>query len=146
MHTESDSPLSLLSLMSRMHVFWYRLTGGRVGGRVKGARVLLLATTGRKSGREHTTPLLYLEDGENLIIVASFGGRNRNPAWYKNLRQNPVARVEVKGLKRMMSAEVASAEEKARLWPLLTAMYPQYDSYQHKTTREIPVVILHQAE
>ena len=128
--------------MSRMHVFWYRLTNGVIGGRIRGASVLLLSTVGRKSGNKRTTPLLYLEDGENLVLVASNGGPDRNPAWFTNLKQNLVVEVQVRGERGRMRAEQAPWQEKSRLWPLVTGMYHQYEDYQRKTEREIPVVIL----
>lgn len=121
----------------------YRLTRGRVGGRVFGAPVLLLSTVGRKTGRKHTSPLLYIEDGENLVVVASNGGRDRDPAWFTNLRRDPLLEVQVRGRQMMMRAELANTSEKERLWPLLTKMYGRYDEYRAKTKREIPVVVLH---
>ena len=131
--------------MSSIHVFWYRLTNGLIGGRVRGAPVLLLSTVGRKSGNKRTTPLLYLEDGENLVLVASNGGRDRNPAWFTNLKHNHVVEVQVRGERRKMRAGQAMPEEMGRLWPLVTGMYRQYGDYQRKTKREIPVVILRPA-
>ncbi len=140
---------ALIKISSAMHEFWYRLTGGLIGGRLYGlygARVLLLTTTGRKSGRERTTPLLCLEDGENLVVVASNGGDDRHPAWYLNLKSNPRAVVQLGSAKKTVVAETASAEEKGRLWPLIREMYAGYDDYQQRTTREIPVVILRPEE
>jgi len=111
-----------------------------------GAPVLLLNTTGRKSGKARTTPLLYLKEGEDYVIVASNGGASKHPAWYLNLRENPATTVEVEGRKERIRAEEASPGEKARLWPKLVEMYPPYASYQKKTDRGIPVVILHPLE
>jgi deazaflavin-dependent oxidoreductase (nitroreductase family) len=107
-----------------------------------GGPVLLLTTTGRKSGREHTVPLLYLEDGENLALVASNGGAPIHPAWWLNLRANPEARVEIGHRKLRVRAEKASSEEKERLWPRLVEMYGGYENYRRRTDREIPVVVL----
>ena len=132
----------MIRYVSAVHEFWYRLTGGLVGGRVGRAPVLLLTTTGRKSGRRRTTPLLYVQDGRDLVIIASNGGSDRHPNWWVNLRHDPRAEVQLGRERLSMRAEKASAEEKGRLWPLITGMYPQYDSYQRRTTREIPVVIL----
>ena len=128
--------------VSAVHEFWYRLTGGLVGGRVGRAPVLLLTTIGRKSGRRRTTPLLYMPDGRDLVIIASNGGSDQHPGWWLNLRRNPLAEVQLGRERLTMRAEKAGAEEKGRLWPRITGMYPQYDSYQRRTKRDIPVVIL----
>ena len=125
-----------------LHVFLYRLTGGSIGGRFRGAPVLLLTTTGRKTGKQRTTPLLYLADETNLAVVASNGGRDRAPSWWSNLKRNPSVEVQIKRLKRKMTAVQATKEEKGRLWPLLANMYPPYDDYQRRTQREIPIVLL----
>jgi deazaflavin-dependent oxidoreductase (nitroreductase family) len=133
----------LLSAFAKVHVALYRASGGRLGGRLrKGAPVLLLTTTGRKTGRRRTTPLLYVEEGDRYMVVASAGGAPSHPAWYLNLRSNPAATIQVGGRKLAVTAETAGREERARLWPRLTQMWPHYDDYQAKTRREIPVVIL----
>jgi deazaflavin-dependent oxidoreductase (nitroreductase family) len=103
---------------------------------------MLLTTTGRKSGKQHTVPVLYLADGDSLVVVGSYGGDDRTPAWFLNLLANPDVEVERGADKVAMTATPASPEERARLWPQLVAMYKSYDSYQKKTTREIPVAIL----
>ena len=131
---------------TKLHMFVYRVTGGRLGGRMVGAPVLLLTTTGRKTGKQRTSPLLYLEDGENLVIVASNGGAPRHPTWWLNLRADPEASVEIGNRKLRVRAEEASPEEKERLWTRLVAMYGPYESYRRRTDRDIPVVILHPAE
>lgn len=136
----------LIKFGSQVHLFWYTLTGGIVGARVMGARVLLLSTTGRKSGQSRTTPLTYLQDGENAVIVASNGGSDKHPAWYLNLRAHPEAEVQIGRDRKRVRAEVASDEERARLWPLVVQMYSGYDEYQKETTRTIPVVILRPVE
>lgn len=132
----------LMRLMGKLHVGLYRLTSGRLGGSMRGASILLLTTKGRRTGKRRTTPLLYIKDGDNVVIVASSGGSDRPPAWSLNLQHEPRATVRVKGETREMTAHVAPAEEKGRLWPVLTKMYPSYDSYQKKTAREIPVILL----
>ena len=133
----------LLTALSRAHVAVYRTSGGRLGGRIRsGASVLLLTTTGRKSGKQRTTPLLYLEGGGRYVVIASVGGAPKHPAWYLNLLANPAATIEAGRRELAVSASTASAEERARLWPLAVQIYPGYDDYQAKTTREIPVVIL----
>ena len=124
------------------HAAMYRATGGRVAGRVMGSPVLLLTTTGRKTGRRRTSPLLYLEDGENMVVVASNGGAPKHPAWWLNLEANPEATVEVGSRKLRVRAEKARGEERRCLWARLVEMYPAYEDYQRRTTREIPVVIL----
>ena len=124
------------------HVFVYRVTGGRIGGKLGRAPILLLHHVGRKSGQKRTNPLLYMPDGDDVVIVASMGGSDSHPSWWINLRANPETMVEIGGEKRPVVAELASAEEKARLWPRLVDMYPSYGDYQSRTTREIPVVIL----
>jgi len=132
----------LLTLASQLHVFLYRASGGRIGGRLKTAPVLLLTTTGRRSGKERTTPLLYLEEDGQYVIVASVGGAPRHPAWFLNLRDEPNAKIRIGSRKLAVTARTATAEERARLWPLATRMYAGYDAYQAKTSREIPLVIL----
>jgi len=104
--------------------------------------VLLLTTTGRKSGKRRTTPLLYLEDAGRYVVVASVGGAPTHPAWYLNLRSDPSATIRIGRRELAVGAETAAPEERARLWARATQMYPQYDDYQAKTSREIPVVIL----
>jgi deazaflavin-dependent oxidoreductase (nitroreductase family) len=107
-----------------------------------GAPVLLLTAVGRKTGRKHTTPVLYVRDGNRIAVVASNGGRNSDPSWWKNLRHTPEAQIRIKGDELRVRAERASDEEKIRLWPILAEMYPGYDGYQRKTKRELPVVLL----
>lgn len=133
----------LLTFLSRLHVVLYRASGGRLGGRVgKTAPVLLLTTTGRKSGKQRTTPLLYLEETGQYAVIASVGGAPRHPAWYLNVRGNPAAAIQIGSRRLAVSAETASPAERERLWALATQMYPGYDDYQARTSREIPVVIL----
>lgn len=124
------------------HEFWYRLTGGLVGGRIGGLPILLLTTTGRKSGRRRTMPLVYLKDGENMVIIASSGGSARHPSWWLNLRNNPKAQVQVGIYVKPMVAEKAEGRERERLWDAAVEMYGGYADYQRSTKREIPVVVL----
>lgn len=134
---------TILTLISRMHVVLYRVSGGRLGGHLaKGAPVLLLTTTGRKSGKTRTTPLLYVEDAGRYVIIASVGGAPKHPAWYLNLRSNPAASIQIGSRSVAVTGRTASPDERARLWTLATDMYAGYDGYQAKTDREIPVVIL----
>ena len=136
---------ALIKLFSAAHAFSYRLSGGRVGRRIAGGPVLLLTTTGRKSGKRRTAPLLYLEDGENIVIVASNGGNDQHPRWWLNLKQDPEAQVRIGKTSRRVRAARADEQEWARLWPLLLEMYGPYQEYQDTTQRKIPVVILRPA-
>ena len=120
----------------------YRATGGVIGGRFGKIDILLLTTIGRKTGRKRTAPLLYIKDSEDFVVIASNGGDHRNPGWWVNLRTDPRGRVQVGWAKTNVTARKATPEEKSRLWPRITAVYPGYDEYTTRTTREIPVVIL----
>jgi deazaflavin-dependent oxidoreductase (nitroreductase family) len=133
---------ALLRFMSATHSFWYQVSGGIIGRSVFGAPVLLLTVTGRKSGRSHTTPLIYLQDGDAFVVVGSKGGSDQHPVWFLNLRANPDAEVLVGRARTRVRAEVANDEERARLWPLLVKLYKNYDEYQKGTERKIPVVVL----
>jgi F420H(2)-dependent quinone reductase len=132
--------------MTGTHAAIYRASGGKLAGRMFNSPVLLLITTGRKTGRERTTPLLYLEDGENLVVVASVGGAPRNPDWYWNLKANPEARVQMQDRTLRVRAQEAEGEEKRRLWRRVVEMYPPYEDYQRRTEREIPVFVLRPME
>lgn len=131
-----------IKLMSSANTGIYRRTGGRIGGRFKGgAPVCLLTTTGRRSGEPRTMPLLYLRDGDDIVIVASKGGFSTNPHWYHNLVAHPEVTIEIGRDRRQMLSRVATVDEKAELWPRLVAMYSDYADYQKRTERNIPVVI-----
>lgn len=141
--TEERIGSVVVKLMSALNVVAYRLTGGRLGGTfLRGAPVCLVVVTGRKTGEPHTIPLLYLADGDDVVIVASKGGMSKHPIWYLNLMANPRCEVEIGRQRRTMVARRASPEEKAALWPRLCAMYPDYAGYQARTTRDIPVLRL----
>jgi F420H(2)-dependent quinone reductase len=129
-------------ILGRVHRGVYRLTGGRVGGKIGGARVLLLTTTGRKSGRPRTQPLLYTPAGAGYAVIASKGGAAQHPLWYLNLKANPQAQVTVGRETRNVRARDAEGEERERLWRALADLYPGYDRYAQKTSRHIPVVVL----
>jgi F420H(2)-dependent quinone reductase len=131
--------------MTRLHTGMYQLTGGRLGGSFRGVPCLLLHHVGRKSGQERTTPLMYAEDGDDLVIVASKGGAPKDPVWWLNLKASPQTAVQVGSEKREVTARRASPEEKQRLWPRLVELWPDYDNYQERTERDIPVVILSRA-
>jgi deazaflavin-dependent oxidoreductase (nitroreductase family) len=133
----------LFNELTRVHTIAYRLTGGIVGSRVPGGPpMLLLDHVGAKSGKKRTTPLVYLQDGANMVIVASKGGSPRHPAWFHNLRAHREAKVQVRSRRIPVSARVASAEERSRLWPRVVDLYRGYEHYQRRTGREIPLVIL----
>ena len=125
-----------------LNVRLYRMSGGRIGGRMQKAKVLLLHHVGRKSGKTRVTPLLFLPDGERLVVVASKGGTDKNPAWFYNLMAAPETTVEVGRDTRRVRARRASDEERAQLWPRLVEIYSSYESYQRYTDRQIPVVVL----
>ena len=137
---------ALQNVAIRIHSVLYRSSNGVIGGRLANSPVLLLTTTGRRSGKQRTVPLLYLMDGPNVVLVASNGGAVRHPTWWLNLQTTPEAWIQIKGIRRRVKAEQASAAEKQRLWPSLTAMYPGYKRYQEITDRDIPVVILRSIE
>jgi F420H(2)-dependent quinone reductase len=104
--------------------------------------MLLLTTKGRVSGRSHTVPLLYLRDNDNLVVIASYGGRDRAPSWYLNLLAHPTVEVQVRADRFNVTARVADAEERARWWPRVVDAYSDYEIYQSRTSREIPIVFL----
>ena len=133
------------NLITGANVALYRLTGGRLGARIRGVPVLLLEHVGRRSGERRTAPLMYLEDGEDLVIVASKGGAPAHPAWWLNLKANPRTTVQVGSAKRAVAAREAAPDERSALWPRLVELYPDYEEYQRRTDREIPVVILESA-
>ena len=135
-----------IRIMTTLNVWVYRATGGKLGGRfIGGAPVCLLTTTGRKSGQPRTAALIYLADGPNVVFVASKGGMAKNPLWYENLVAHPDCTVEIGRERRSMRARSASPAEKQALWPRLLAVYRDYDDYQARTERDIPVVILEPA-
>ncbi len=132
--------------LTKLHVATFRLTGGRIAGDIRGARVLLLHHRGRKSGAERVSPLLYLPDGERIVVIASKGGSHTHPAWYLNLREMKETEVELRGGRRRVSVRVADAEERAELWPRVVEIWSDYAAYQERTEREIPLVILEPVE
>ena len=131
-----------IKAISWFHRIIYRLTGGRLLGVVAGAPVLLLTTTGHRTGKQRTKPLLYLMEDDAYVVVASYAGRPSNPAWYRNLQSHPAALIQVNNRRLRVKAETVPPEARAVLWPKLTAMYPGYADYQARAQREIPVVIL----
>ncbi len=139
----ADRTWPVLTKVMGGHARVYRMTGGRIGHRFPGVPPMcLIDHVGAKSGKKRTSPLLYIEDGENVVIVASKGGYEKSPAWFYNLRANPDTTVQIGSEIRPVKARVASQEERERLWPKAVDVYPSYQQYQDRTTREIPLVIL----
>lgn len=133
----------VVNAMTAMNVWLYRLTGGRLGGRfLRGAPVCLVTTIGKRSGERRQIALIYLQSGDDVVVVASKGGMSHHPGWYHNMMANPRVEVQVGATSRTMRARPASAEEKRALWPRMVAIYPDYEDYQARTTRDIPVMIL----
>ena len=131
-----------IRFLSIAHLAAYRLSRGRLLGSVAGMPVLLLTTTGRRSGKARTTPLTFFRDATDLVVVASNGGADRPPDWALNLQQTPRAVVEIGADKLAVTARPASQQERDRLWVVITATYAGYARYQERTTRPIPVVLL----
>jgi deazaflavin-dependent oxidoreductase (nitroreductase family) len=129
-------------LFGAEHVRVFRETAGKRGYDWRGTTILLLTTTGRKSGEQRTTPLIHRTDAGRWVIIASKGGAPENPAWFENLTADPDVTIEVPGETVPVRATVAEGEERSRLWSLLNEDWPAYDDYQAKTDRQIPVVIL----
>jgi deazaflavin-dependent oxidoreductase (nitroreductase family) len=123
------------------HVRVYRETGGERGYHWHGTTILLLTTTGRSSGKERTTPLIHIADGDRWVVIASKGGAPEHPAWYRNLVADPEVTIQVLDEEIPAHAWTAEGDERARLWRAMTEAWPDYDAYQRKTDREIPVVV-----
>ena len=131
-----------ITLVGDDHVKAYRETNGEQGYLWNGATSLLLTTTGRKSGEPRTSALIFAQDGDDYLVVASMGGAPMHPAWYLNLTANPEAEVQVKADHIPVTARTASDDEKPRLWKIVTEQWPNYDVYQTRTDRVIPLVVL----
>jgi deazaflavin-dependent oxidoreductase (nitroreductase family) len=129
-------------LFGQEHTDRYIATDGEEGHEWRGTQTLLLTTTGRKSGNPITLPLIYGTHGDDYLLVASKGGAPRHPAWYLNLQANPEVEIQVKGDKMRARARTATPEEKRELWPIMTKEWPDYDNYQRRTDRDIPLVIV----
>jgi F420H(2)-dependent quinone reductase len=125
-----------------LHTQLIKRTGGKLGGRMFKQPMMLLTTTGRRSGQPRTTPLLCIRDGDRYLAIGSYGGDDRTPQWVQNLQANPDASIELEGETIPVRARIATPEEKKALWPKATAAYKGYDGYQRRTSRDIPVVIL----
>lgn len=133
---------AFVRLAVAIHVWLYRLTGGRLGGRMRGAPVLLLKTKGRKSGKTRTIPLLYLKKADDYYIVASYAGAPKDPVWYRNLVADEQPEIVVGNNEMPVTATTLEEDQKAGVWPDLVALYSDYATYQQRTDRKIPVVKL----
>ncbi|MBK0869983.1 MAG: nitroreductase family deazaflavin-dependent oxidoreductase [Saccharopolyspora sp.] len=138
----------MMRIMSRMHVRVYRATGGRIGGTWRvgsalrsGVPTCLLTTTGRKSGQQRTNPLLYMRDGDRVVLVASQGGLPRHPSWYHNITANSEVTIQIGKQVLRMRAHEADEAERAELWPKLLEVYSDFNSYQSWTERTIPIIV-----
>ena len=131
-----------IKLASDTHLALYRMSNGFIGSSMLGLPVLLLTTTGRRSGEPRTHPLMYLDDGDSYVVIGSNGGNTRHPAWYLNVREQPEAEVQVRADKRRVRAEELSGEERERFWQRAVEVYKGYDDYRRSTDRTIPVVRL----
>lgn len=132
-------------VLSAIHRALYRMSGGGVGGRIAGMPVLLLTTAGRRTGKRRTVPLTYFEDEGAIVLVASYGGRPHNPAWFENLMAAGEGEVRIGRARRRLLARRATDDERGRLWPRIVKTYSGYAAYQAKTAREIPLAILTRA-
>ena len=135
-------PGSFLRRIGKLNVPLYRITRGRIGGRVGRAPVLLLTTTGRRSGEPRTSPVLFLPDGERLLVIGSNAGNDRPPAWALNLTANPDAEVQVRADRRQVRARVAEGEERDELWRKMNEQYSGFDDYRNRTKRDIRLFVL----
>jgi deazaflavin-dependent oxidoreductase (nitroreductase family) len=135
-------PAGMLRTAGKLNVPIYRLTRGRVMGKVGRAPVLLLTSTGRRSGQPRTAPVLFLLDGERIVVIGSNAGNRHAPAWSHNLKANPDAAVQIRGERRTVRARVAEGDERAELWTKMNAQYAGFDDYDERTSREIAVFVL----
>ncbi|MDX6455084.1 MAG: hypothetical protein QOD48_1191, partial [Gaiellaceae bacterium] len=135
-------PSGVLRALGKMNVPVYRATRGRVLGTVGGAPVLLLTSTGRRSGQSRTAPVLFLRDGGRTVVIGSNAGNTHAPAWSHNLKAHPEAEIEIRGERRPVRARVAEGEERAELWQKMNAQYDGFDDYEQRTSRDISVFVL----
>src|SRR5450759_3257679 len=135
-------PAAALRAMGKLNVPIYRLTRGRLMGKIGRAPVLLLTSTGRRSGAPRTAPVLYLADGDRVVVIGSNAGNERAPAWSHNLKANPGAEVQIRGERRRVRARVAEGQERAELWQKMNAQYAGFEDYDERTSRDIAVFIL----
>jgi deazaflavin-dependent oxidoreductase (nitroreductase family) len=131
--------------LGALHRVLYRLSGGRIGSHIWGLPIVLLTTTGRVSGRQRTVPLCSLRKGESFLVIASYGGLDRAPAWWLNLQREPRATVQIGSATRDVVAREAEGDERAQIWAEVTRIAPGYLGYERRTERRIPVVVLEPA-
>jgi F420H(2)-dependent quinone reductase len=132
----------LFKLFTKFQVMIFRWANGKRMAFMRGMPVLLLTTTGRRTGRSRTTPVMYIRDGDNYVVTASNNGREDHPVWFLNIQASPGVTIEVPGKRLQVSATIASSDEKKLLWSQLVSLAPFFDDYRKKTTRDIPMVIL----
>lgn len=132
-----------MKIMVKVHTLVLRLSGGRVGNHMGGQTVLLLHHVGAKSGKRYATPLGYIKDGDAYVVVAAAAGHPNHPGWYYNVKAKPMTTIEIKGQSMKILAEVASQEKRDQLWAQLSAQFPQFNAFQQKIERIIPIVLLH---
>jgi deazaflavin-dependent oxidoreductase (nitroreductase family) len=135
-------PAGLLRAAGKLNVPVYRLTRGRVMGKIGRAPVLLLTSIGRRSGQPRTAPVLFLADGERVVVIGSNAGNSKAPAWSHNLKANPDAEIQIKGERRLVRARVAEGEERAEMWRQMNEQYAGFEDYDERTSRDIAVFVL----
>ena len=135
-------PKGFMILMARVHVFLYRLTGGKIGGRMVGAPVMLLTSTGRKTGKQRQMPLLFVTHPQGWVIAASSGGTPADPHWWINLKASPKTTIQIMGETHPVTASEVKGKDYDKLWKQLVDLYAGYEEYAARTSRKIPVVLL----
>ncbi len=138
-----DWQWTVFNQLTKVHVAAYRLGGGRLlPGPLGGSRTVLVDQVGRRSGTKRATPLLYLADGDDIVVVGSKGGSHKHPAWWLNLREMDQTTIQIRGERRRVNVRQATDSERERLWPKLVEIWPDYANYQQRTDRKIPLGIL----
>lgn len=134
----------LKRVIPAVHLAVFRATNGRFGSKLAGQKMLLLTTTGRRTGNRWTVPLLYVQDGDRYVVIGSNWGGDRDPLWVRNVAANPDVRVQIGSRRRRVTTHIATLDERPRLWSLVTTAYPGYETYAHRlaSVREIPLVVL----
>jgi len=137
---------ALIKLFINLHTFFYKFTGGRFGSVMGKNKILLLTTKGRKSGREFTTPLVYMDHEDGYLLIASNGGNTNHPDWYYNLKNDPLVKIQIKDQIQTVRAAILDERNRAPIWKRIVAEAPQYGEYEGKTERLIPVVWLRRGD